>query len=174
MDAVLALKGRRAFSAADVERVRVSAPRAHLDNLMYEDPRNALQAKFSLEFALALLLVEGECRLSHFAEAAVARPDIRALYPRIVREPRDGPPGDITHHVELTLGDGETLTASVTHAIGSRAAPFSWDGHWEKLDACVGDLLGPAAMTEFRDLLERLPALPSVAPLMRALSRASA
>jgi len=175
MDAILTLKAQRSFSAvAQVERVKVSAPRAHLANLMYDDPRSALQAKFSLEFALALLLVEGECRLSHFADEMVMREDIRALYPRIEKEPRDGPASDITHHVELALDGGETLSASVTHAVGSRAAPFGWDQHWAKFDACVGDLMPPAELRELRNLLATLPQLPSIDPLMRALSRASA
>jgi 2-methylcitrate dehydratase PrpD len=136
---------------------------------MYDDPRSDLQARFSLEFALALLIVEGECRLSDFAEQTIMREDIRALYPRIRKVPRDGPTSDIAHHVEVQLASGEKLQASVTNAIGSRAAPFSWDQQWAKLDACVADLLAPEMLDELKDSLESLPELTTVAPLMRSL-----
>ena len=43
------------FSAGDIVEVRVSAPASHLANLMYEDPRTPAQAKFSLEYALAMI-----------------------------------------------------------------------------------------------------------------------
>ena len=178
MDAILELLARRPFGPADVEQVTVSVPRFHLGNLMYDDPRTDLQARFSLEFALALLIVSGECRLSDFAEETVMREDIRALYPRIRKVPRDGPASDIAHHVDVELAGGEKLQASVTHAIGSRAAPFSWDQQWAKLEACVADLLAPEVLDELKGALERLPELATVFPLMRplgaSLSRPSA
>jgi 2-methylcitrate dehydratase PrpD len=111
----------------------------------------------------------GECRLSDFAEQTIMREDIRALYPRIRKVPRDGPTSDIAHHVEVQLASGEKLQASVTNAIGSRAAPFSWDQQWAKLDACVADLLAPEMLDELKDSLESLPELTTVAPLMRSL-----
>jgi 2-methylcitrate dehydratase PrpD len=169
MDAMLELLARRPFGPAEVAQVTVSAPRFHLGNLMYDDPRSDLQARFSLEFALALLIDKGECRLSDFTEQTVMRDDIRALYPRIRKVPRDGPASDIAHHVEVALIGGERLAASVTHAVGSRAAPFSWDQQWAKLDACLEDLLAPEALTELKGLLQRLPDLNTVAPLMRSL-----
>jgi 2-methylcitrate dehydratase PrpD len=169
MDAMLDLLPRRPFTAAEVEQVTVSAPRAHLANLMYDDPRNDLQARFSLEFALALLIVEGQCRLSDFSGDTIMRDDIRALYPRIRKVPRDGPASDITHDVEITLSGGERLQASVTHAVGSRAAPFGWPEQWAKLDACVAELLAPDAAKQLREALERFPDLADIAPLMSVL-----
>jgi 2-methylcitrate dehydratase PrpD len=169
MDAMLELLARRPFGPREAEQVTVSAPRAHLANLMYDDPRTDLQARFSLEFALGLLIVKGECRLSDFADETIMRDDIRALYPRIRTVPRDGPASDITHDVEIVLAGGEKLQSSVIHAVGSRAAPFSWEQQWAKLDACVADLLSRDALKELRDALDRLPELPTVAPLMRAL-----
>jgi 2-methylcitrate dehydratase PrpD len=171
MDAILELKAAHRFGAEEVAELTVRAPRAHLNNLMYRDPQNALQAKFSLEFALALLLAEGECRLSHFDAETVMRADIRALYPLIRREPLDGPAGETTHHVELVLRSGERLARSVTHAVGSRAAPFTWEQHWAKLDACVGDILPAAEAAALKEMLAALPQLPSLERLMRLIGR---
>jgi 2-methylcitrate dehydratase PrpD len=169
MDALLELRSRHRFSAGEVRSVVVRAPRSHLNNLMYTDPANVLQAKFSLEFALALLLVEGECRLSHFTQETVTREDIRRLYPRIRREPLDNEEGDFANRVEVVLADGRCLDASVAHAIGSRAAPFSLAQYWEKFDACTGDILSPQRAAALRQALERLPELDSIGPLLEPL-----
>src|SRR4051812_8799582 len=57
MDGLLALRDAHGFAADEVAAIHVRAPLTHLANLMYTDAADALQAKFSLEYALACLLV---------------------------------------------------------------------------------------------------------------------
>ena len=166
MDVVLSLKYHHGFAAGDLERVNVHAPRAHLNNLMYVDPKDPLQAKFSLEFALALVLVEEDCRLSHFTDETVGREDLRALYPRIHRAPIDKAEGGVRTEVEVILKDGRAFTAAVSHAVGSPALPFTAEDVWAKFDGCVAGVLAPDRARRVKDALHRLPDLDSVTTLM--------
>ena len=67
------------FAADEIEAIHVRAPVTHLNNLMYTDPEDALQAKFSLEYAPRLhRCVTGNCTLADFTDEAAAAPGDRA------------------------------------------------------------------------------------------------
>src|SRR6185503_12740569 len=48
MDGIAALREAHGFSAEEVEAIHVRAPVSHFNNLMYTDPQDAPQARFSL------------------------------------------------------------------------------------------------------------------------------
>lgn len=174
MEALLEVRASHDFAASDVERLTVRAPLRQFNNLMFTAPENVLEAKFSMEFALAVLLLEGDLRLDHFRPDFVTNADLRDLYPRIVREPVDEEPGRTRGEVEVALKDGRRLSACVFEPTGSPSAPFRWEDYWRKFDTCVAGQLSHEAAAELRDALERLPKLESIGPLMdplRALSR---
>jgi 2-methylcitrate dehydratase PrpD len=169
MDALLALIERHGFSADEVAAIDVRAPLSHLNNLMYTDPQDAAQAKFSLEYALAVLLLTGSCALADFEDEAWLRPEIRALYPLVQRHPVDLPEGKFPTEVEVTLTDGRRFAASVSMPAGSIAAPFTEAQLWAKFDGCIADILTTTSATALRNALESLPDLPTVAPLTAPL-----
>ena len=168
-DGLLELRQRQGFAAADVEAIHIRAPISHLNNLMYTAPTDGLQARFSLEYGLALCLVTGDCRLDDFTDEAVAREEIRALYARIHRHPVDKAEGEFPTEVEVKLRDGRTFETSVAMPMGSLAAPFPIEQYWLKYEGCVGGLLAPEAAAALRAVLEDLPGLPSLEPLMAPL-----
>jgi len=169
MDALLALKDAQGFGADDVAEVNVRAPLSHLNNLMYTDPQDAAQARFSLEYALAVLLLSGNCTLADFEDEAWLRPEVRALYPRVHRQPVDQPEGLFPTEVEVVLGDGRRFTTSVSMPAGSIAAPFSEAQLWAKFDGCIGGILAPSTASALRNALQLLPKLPGPEPLMTPL-----
>jgi len=169
MDGLLALMEAHGFAADEVETVHVRAPVTHLNNLMHVDPTDALQAKFSLEYALACLLVTGNCTLADFSDEAAMRPDIRALYPRIRRHPVDKAEGEFPTEVEVVLKDARRFEIAVPWPAGSLAAPFTDAQLWAKFEGCTAGLLSPDRDAALREALAHLPDLPSIAPLMAPL-----
>jgi 2-methylcitrate dehydratase PrpD len=169
MDGLLELREHHGFEAAEVEAVHVRAPVTHLNNLMYTAPQDALQAKFSLEFGLAIALLTGDCRLSDFTDQTVRREDLRTLYARIHRHPIDKSEGEFPTEVEVVLRDGRSFATSVAMPLGSIAAPFAIEQYWAKYEGCVAGILDPAA-AEVRDALEALPRLASLVPLTGPLT----
>jgi 2-methylcitrate dehydratase PrpD len=149
--------------------VEVRAPVTHLANLMYEDPRSALEARFSLEYGLAVALLTGNCTLADFTDEAALRPGVRALYPRIRRVAVDKAEGEFPTQVEVSLKDGSRFETSVPMPVGSLAAPFTLDQYRAKLDGCTAGLLAPAEAAELDAALAELPQLPTIKPLMRPL-----
>ncbi|HKX79226.1 MAG TPA: MmgE/PrpD family protein [Novosphingobium sp.] len=170
MDGLLELRGKHGFSAADVDAIRVHAPRSHLANLMYPDPQSPAQAKFSLPFALAAVLVDGNCTLSHFTDDAVARPDLHAIYPLVSAEPLDDTKGFPDTRVAVALKDGRTVETALQWAVGSKAKPFTAAQYREKFDLCVRQALPEDKAEALRDALERLPELGDISGLMRPLA----
>lgn len=174
MDGLLALKDRHGFAADEVAEIHVRAPVSHLNNLMYRDPQDGLQAKFSLEYGVALALVAGGARLSDFTDAAAMRPEIRDVYPRIHRHPVDKAEGEFPTEVEVVLRDGRRFQMAVPMPMGSIAAPFPTEQYWVKFDGCVAGLLPEAEAAAARAALAELPRVASLAPLMNPLGVALA
>ncbi|MGQ0661505.1 MmgE/PrpD family protein, partial [Sphingosinicella sp.] len=169
MDGVLSLKQKQKITLDQIVAIDIYAPISHLNNLMYTDPRDALQAKFSLEYGIACAMVTGNCTLADFTDEAAMRPEIRALYPRIHRHPVDKAEGEFPTEVHITLADGRTVSESIAMPAGSLAAPFTLDQVWAKFDGCAAPLLPPERFAAAREALADLPRLPSIAPLMAAL-----
>jgi 2-methylcitrate dehydratase PrpD len=173
MDGLAELIEAHGFAAADIAEIHVRAPVTHLNNLMYADPKDAPQARFSLEYGLACLAVTGNCTLADFTGEAAMRPEIRALYPRIHRHPVDKAEGEFPTEVEVRLADGRAFETAVPWPAGSLARPFTAAELWAKYDGCTAPLLPPARAAALRDALERLAGLPAIeeltAPLYDAL-----
>ncbi len=169
MDGLLALREAHGFAAEDVGAIHVRAPVTHFANLMYTAPADALQAKFSLEYALACLLLTGNCTLADFTDAAAARPEIRALYPRIHRHAVDKAEGEFPTEVEVVLKDGRHLETAVPWPAGSLAAPFTPGQLWAKYEGCTAAMMPTGRSAALRAALERFPDLPAIAPLMDPL-----
>jgi 2-methylcitrate dehydratase PrpD len=170
MDGLLALIERHGFGAHDIGEIRVSAPASHLANLMYEDPRNSAQAKFSLEYALATIALRGRCALADFADAAVSAPEVRAFYPRVVRIPVDKGEGEFPTRVEVALRDGSIHRIDVEMPVGSLAAPLSERQYSTKFDECAERFIPPGELADLKGELGSLPDLSSIAPVMDRLA----
>ncbi len=137
MDGLLILREKHGFGADDVARVDITLPQVHVNNLMYHDPQDPLQAKFSFEYALSTALISGDLTLQDFTQKAVMRPQIRALYPRIHLHGVDALEGACPTEVKVTLHDGQVYKTIRAMPLGSKAAPFSDQQYWAKFETCA-------------------------------------
>ena len=169
MDGLLELRERHGFRAGDVAAIEVRAPVSHLNNLMYTAPEDPLQAKFSLEYGLACVLLNGRCGLAEFEPEPVARPEARALYRLIHRHPVEAAEGEFPTEVRVTLTSGAILETAVAMPCGSLAAPFSTEQYWAKFEDCAGSM-PREAIDRARKALNDMPILPKVAALMAPLA----
>src|SRR5439155_21882054 len=83
MDATLRLISQHGITAAEVDRVDVSGNQANVNTLFRHVPKTGLEAKFSMEFAVAILLLERKAGLEHFTDAVVRRADVQDLVKRV-------------------------------------------------------------------------------------------
>lgn len=135
-------------------------------------PRTVYDAKFSLPWCVAALLVDGRVDLDTFTEQSIARPAVTALASR-VRTRLGGSAGvaaDAAGRVEVRLRDGSTIEGAVARSVGGPLAPMSDDALLAKFLADAGDT--PPA----RQLAERildLPAEPDLRGLADLAARAA-
>ena len=90
-------------------------------------PETELEAKFSLQHAVAVALAEGPPTLAHFRPEAAARPDLAAFRPRVAiaaAEPFAAAfPARYGAAVTVALRDGSSLRAEAPDALGDPDNP---------------------------------------------------
>ena len=84
IEAILALKRDHALTADQVESIECGVHALSLQALRQElEVQTAEEARFSLHFAAAMVLLEGSVELKHFSQATFKRADVRALMKRV-------------------------------------------------------------------------------------------
>ncbi|TFV64727.1 MmgE/PrpD family protein [Geodermatophilus sp. DF01-2] len=138
IDLLLDLRAEHGLTLADVDRVEMRANRGGLAPLLHDRPTTGLEAKFSMQFAVAAALLDGEVKLRSFDDEQVRRPEIQGFLPRVTPTEDDGPPFPRFAEVTLHLADGRTVGRR-THALrGSADTPLSDDELLEKVADCLG------------------------------------
>jgi 2-methylcitrate dehydratase PrpD len=83
MDEMLRLIQQNDIKAADVEKVEVGGNLSNYRTLFQHHPTTGLQGKFSMEYAMAILLLERKATLSSFTDAVVQRPEVQDMIGRV-------------------------------------------------------------------------------------------
>jgi len=149
------------------ERVRAT--------LIHDRPQDAGEARFSMPFALAALLVEGQAGLGTFTDETVAKPEIRAAMEKIeFSSYAEAGPGytNVTSLIDIRLCSGETIDGRADYAVGSSQAPMGWDAVSEKYRQCADYAGWPAEKAEeAADAVLEIEAAPDMRRLIAALTR---
>ena len=143
IDAALGLAERYDLSPDRVARINVSTGRTQLAMLRNSRPQTGLEAKFSMQFAMAAALVMRKVGLSELTDEFVRRSDVQALFPRVsfttTAEGMDGSAFAPADAVEITTHDSATFDSGpVKYVRGSHQRPLSRDELWAKFTDCLG------------------------------------
>jgi 2-methylcitrate dehydratase PrpD len=149
IDAALDLVEQHALTPGKVERIHVSTGKTQLLMLRNGRPQTGLEAKFSMQFAMAAALIARHVGLSELTDEFVRRSDVQAIFPRVslegidaIKEGSNFAPADA---VEITTVAGETFKSGpVEYAKGSHQRPLSRDELWHKFAECLGGEFSPA------------------------------
>lgn len=137
IDAVLALREAHALRLAAVERIDVKGSPGAFVPLVHPRPKTGLEGKFSLPYAMAAALADGQVRLASFTDEAVARPEIQRFFDRVHWSEENGEVASRAAEVQVQLLDGRRMAQRVDLLRGSAQLPLS-DAQLEaKLDDCL-------------------------------------
>lgn len=174
LDGLLELRAKHPFGADDVAAVNTLVGWGNASSLLYPDPVQEMEARFSMQYCIAAALLGGQLRLSDFILSAIHRPEVRRLFPLIAMEthPRtdaEAPAARKPAEITVRLRDGRVLHTKIQHARGTMFRPFSQAELAEKFRDCADGLIPPAGYAALRDQLPGIEQLSSVRDLMRHL-----
>lgn len=129
------------IAADEVRSVKVGTNHNMPNALIHHRPTNELQAKFSMEFCMAILLIEGKAGLAEFTDEVVNRRDVQEMIGRIdfgVHPEAEAAGYDkMTTIIDILLADGRTVSGRADFGKGSPANPMSYDEEAEKFAQCA-------------------------------------
>ena len=129
------------IKADDVESVDVGTNRNNVNALMRHHPTTGLEAKFSMEYSMAVLLVHGKAGLAEYTDAAVNQPAVQAMIKRVnfhTSAEADAAGFDkMTTIIDIKLKNGPTISGQADFGKGSPANPMSYDEVAEKFHLCA-------------------------------------
>jgi len=168
MDAMQQILRDRPFDAHEVDTIDVEIPAFLTDMVPFHEPASGLQAKYSLEYDMAAVVLDGRAGIHQYTDKAVRRPEAQSLMKRVNTVPMDGP---LQSRVVVTLNGGEQLEATLSRYHGNVADPLTHDERLGKFHECAGTLASVAQRDRIIDLTARLDSLADVAELATALGR---
>lgn len=159
-----------------VQSVKVGTNQNMPNALIHHRPRTELQAKFSMEFCMAILLLERKAGLAEFTDEVVNRPDVQAMIQKVdfgVHPEAEAAGYDkMTTILEIALTDGRRISGRADFGKGSPANPMSYEEVADKFRECAGFSRWPKDKAErVIELVGGLEELRDVRELTALLSR---
>jgi 2-methylcitrate dehydratase PrpD len=179
--AALELSREHRIDPAEIAEIRVWVPPEGaplvLDPIEAKRaPRTPYDAKFSLPYAIAFLLLHGELGLAAFSEEEIGDASVLALAARVVQVPApERLPSRFCGGTEIVTAGGERCSEVVEHAPGSRANPLGEDWLLGKFRGNAELALEPgraAAVGRLLRGIERERSLEGVMAIARGAGRA--
>jgi 2-methylcitrate dehydratase PrpD len=166
MDALQQIVLRRFMTPDEIEAIDVEIPRFLTDMVPIHAPSTGLEAKYSLEYDLAAIVLDGRAGVHQYTDEAVQRPAATRLMARVNTIPVDGA---LQSRVVVTLMGGEQLEATVNRAHGNPADPLTNEERLGKFHECAGALASGDRRDRLIDLCRRLDLLDDVRELTEAM-----
>jgi 2-methylcitrate dehydratase PrpD len=166
MDALQQILRRHPIEPDEIEAIDVEIPEFLLPMVPFHDPDTGLRAKYSLEYDMAAIALDGRAGIEQFTDEAVRRPEAISMMKRVNAIPTTGV---FESRVVVTLRDGEQLDATANRAHGNPADPLSDEERLAKFHECAAALAPVEQRDRVVELAGRLDSLPDVGELTAVL-----
>ncbi|MGE0750423.1 MAG: MmgE/PrpD family protein [Variibacter sp.] len=168
IDAMIDLAQDNDLKPDDVKEIQVTLGETQRLMLRNRNPQNGLEAKFSIEFAMASALVARQVGLAQLTDGFVQQPDVSGTFAKVTTATTPSP-GSIfaeSDSVSVVLKSGQKIDhAPVTHARGSWENPMSADEFKAKFMDCSARAVGSNRATSLFESLMHLEAAPTLREL---------
>ena len=143
VDGLIALTRTHNLAPADIARIETLVSEPAVRNLMYVEPDNEMQARFSMAYCMAAAAHDQDLTLATFRRAAIGRPDIAAFIPRVTMLSDPAQPADMPSTVKswatttITTTGGMRFTSKVVDPKGYPDNPLSEQELAQKFRDCA-------------------------------------
>lgn len=150
------------LNVAAIERIEVTLGKIQATTLKNHRPVSGMDALFSVEFAIACALLEGNVGLQQLHDAVVQRADVQALLAKVsVTTTEDYDPDEPAlsrfDQVRFVMRGGTVIDSQpVARALGSAARPIGGDALKQKFLDCFAKGAPKVDVAAFFDNLARL------------------
>jgi 2-methylcitrate dehydratase PrpD len=175
IDAVLQIREKHRFSPSEVERIRVKTAEGVKLQCGFEyRAMSAVQAQMSLQYIVAVSLLDGQALLGQFSEARIAEPQVMALAARveIVTDPEMDKlyPRLYANKVEILLKSGRRFEMRVDSAKGSTESPMNFQEIAGKFRSLAGPVIAADRLDALIEMVEGMERLDDIRKLTRLLA----
>jgi 2-methylcitrate dehydratase PrpD len=174
LDAAQALLSEHDIRFDDVERLEVDVHPGLLHIVRFRMPTQGFRGKFSIDYVLAAMMLDGRVDLDSFTDEYCNAPRMRAALDKVRVNAHTEWPDDAASRrkspVTILMKDGRTFTKSVEKVRGSPGNPMTRDELVDKYRNCASRLLINDRLERSISALENLDKLPAVADLIDALT----
>jgi 2-methylcitrate dehydratase PrpD len=176
MTLMLSLIKEHDIRPSQVAQVKVGTNQNMPNALIHHRPTTELQAKFSMEFCMAILLLGRKAGLAEFTDEVVNRPEVQVMIQKVdfgVHPEAEAAGYDkMTTIIEIALNDGRTISGRADFGKGSPANPMSYEEVADKFRECASFSRWPRDKAErVVELVRGLEDLRDVRELTALLSR---
>jgi len=179
LDGMLDLLKATPLDARRIRRVTVSISRRNTKILRNHSPQTGLEAKFSMQFAMAAALIAGRATLAELSDDFVRRADVQEMMRRVTVEPDErldpNPNANgyaIYDLVTLETEDDRRLVGEQINQVrGGPDKPLSRDELWTKFEGCLQAGALPVPARPLFDALMALDTCPNAKQLYRQAAR---
>jgi 2-methylcitrate dehydratase PrpD len=160
---------------AQVKQVEVGANHDMTQALLHHHPQNGLEAKFSMEFCMAILLLERKAGLAQFTTPVVQRADVQEMINKVKYyvDPEAEAAGydKMTSILRVTLKNGKVISGRANFGKGSPANPMSFAEAAQKFRGCAEYAQWPKTKTDgLIAFVQSMETAPDVGKLSALLS----
>jgi 2-methylcitrate dehydratase PrpD len=172
-DALLDLLETHAFTPEQVARIQCRVNPSVPNILVHHVTQSGLEGKFSMEYSLAVCLLDRWAGLAQYTPERAADPALLPIMESVDVVVDDSIPANMAFFpsvVTVSLTDGSELTARVDVPVGYPSRPLSQEQAITKdRDCCVG-VLEDGQFDELVDVVTHLEACPDISVLGRVLA----
>jgi 2-methylcitrate dehydratase PrpD len=166
MDALLELVEEHGLTPDNVKEVRLRAGPNILEPLRYPAPVNELEAKFSLQFGLSSILLEGRAGLREYTDEFVNSPKVQETMRRVrtINDPEIARMGTdkMRSLVEVELTDGRVVSRVAEDARGTPEKPLREEDVYGKFMDCSSFVLGEEESRTVYEEIKRIIDYPDI------------
>lgn len=168
IDSVFSLIGEHKLKPEQLATIDCVISKRAASILRYHQPKDGMEAKFSLEYCIASAILNQEVSLAQFHDDQVKRADIQEMMKR-VNIVTEADREQETATVTIKTKDGDSFTTTVTHPIGSSQNPLTRAQLKQKFSESVGQMMNEEQQQMALSYLERLEEVDDVGVVLNAL-----
>jgi len=175
IDGVRQLVQRHGMTVSEIDRVLVKTAKGVKVQCGFEyQPLSVLQAQMSLQYCLAVTLLEGRVLIEHFEEEKISDSRVMDLARRveIVLDPEIEKvyPEKFANNVEFVMKDGRKFETRVDHPIGSPENPMTFEQVSEKFEGLAERAIKKDRIDALIGMIENLEGIENIRALTRLLA----